>query len=474
MPKTEIQAIPVPGPTIELEAVPSQLDKAARFKVVQQPVARFRHEEAADETREFALYGEVGGKRFASHLADTQSRHSEPFMRQCAEVWNLGRAVLRKHFAPGAKNVSISVGRLGMSYNSGIKIGQAEFHDKIKELILKKYPNASDIAVDFSDLSIRFLREGTTVEVKREQLEQECKEVFEILTFLNTWQEAHESAMGIMGVRSWHTRLHTTSNRPVHGEEPFVVNNDRFKDYLPKNEGEFFGEGDVEHHHFAALRDKLPADLQAGAEGRVRTAGQFIRSFGEKLAEKIQQKQIALETLQGEQRAKLEKELEMWKKLKEKREGIDLLSTYTAAAFLGDEPKALTPKALSEKAQLTTNVLTEIFRETRGVSSEKWMLNPYKRLQQGSAPNEDDLKSYAIQAGDLFFHDDLAYLSRFDSTGARRMVRPSIEEFVIHNLMRPGADYHEDLRSFGLQTQPPEFQAELRELIQTVRKEANL
>lgn len=430
----------------------------------------------SDDAKRFELYGIVGnGKRFKSRHGKDDQR----FQETCGKLRVLGTKLFKKHFDPTAKHNDIEV-RLGSQRivnGDKRKIGHDDLKGKIEEIIKKdaKYGDAGNFQMDFSDGTLRFMQGGAAQEIPKDQLPKDVKD---ILDFLQLLSEAHDAAMEMIDVREWHTRFDMNGNRPTHGDMPFKLDNPQWEHYRPKTMEGIFESGVIGGSHFDALMVELekygiqPQDARA----RIQRAGLFIEKFGEKLAEKITQKEQAKAAAAAAEKEKIEREIELLKKLKdrlfiekggEKEYQIDLLAIATDAALLEDGP--ITDDQIALLADRAQNVRLAIFKKTRGIDPEK-----FKGLQivHGlTGPTQEELNQIAVRTGDLYYHDDLSYLKRFASSHAIRSVRTSHEQFVIHNLMyRRDANYVDDLRSFGLPTQAPEFQKELQDLVAEVRR----
>jgi hypothetical protein len=394
-----------------------------------------------------------------------------------ASIWENGHKLLRKHFNKQARHVSISIGHMKLEYNNGKKIGQADFINKIKKLVQKTHTNASDIQIDFRDMTLRFMQNGIRVEIKKEDLPEEVKE---ILDFLDQWQSLHTAAMEELGIHSWHGRNDFSSNRSLGSDEPFVIKNANWDDYMPKSEEEYFAED-----HFDKLMAKLPEDRDIEETRQIlQKAAAFRRAFEDKLDEKIREKQADLDQLAAAtpRAKKLKQEIETLKKIKksieeassktaeerERGEGFKFLPVFTALGFWGStDPADITQERLDKTSGLIRTGMIEIFDHTRNIGEELYR-TPRGRWR-GSKPEKDDLTSLATHTGGLLYHSDLDHLGYFDQTGAKRMTGATPEEFVVDQIMHlDDADYECDLRSFGLQTQTPEFQADLRGMISAI------
>ena len=434
---------------VSIQATHAKLPTTAKLRPKIDPHAHMRPAKDSDADKECSLYTRVRGASVKSHIKD------ERLTKLTNELWKGGQKLIKLYWDKGADDITISIGHLKVSFNDGRKIGQGDFQDKIVEQVKKDHPNATDISIDFSDRSVRYLEGGKIHELKVEDLSQEAQD---ILDFLITWQDAHEAAMDVLKIRSWHTRLGTETNRSVHGERPFTIeNNKTWDNFMPKSDEEF------DTNHLSALLSALPPENKNSAHQSIMTTRRFIGAFKNYIEEKILEKKEAKDPA--------ENEIKIFEKIKERLEEMNLFAVYWAIAHWDNfDPEAITPDKLGERAQTIQNKLMELFENTRGISEEKWRIDP--RIWR-TKPAKDDLKSFAIQVGDLLFHSDLQYLTRFDSSGAKRMVRPSIEEFVIHNMMHLNTPvYEDDLRSFGLQMMSPEMQNEVRTLINKARQDA--
>lgn len=444
----------VPTEPLKNGHAPTQASKIqANMTAVGTARAYMQHDpkEGNDGNKGHGLYSRIKGRTYKSTLAETKSPHSEALKNTVENLWKSGNALIKKYWDKTAHNVEISIGHLKVAFNEGKKISQADFNGKIKELLIKKYPGSSNFAINFNDMSARFLdSQGSLQEVPKEALP---KEVTEILEFLNSWQTAHETAMKIMNVKSWHSRLGSDVNRPIHGEIPFHVQGKTWENFMPKTDEEFIQKG-----HLEALLSTLP-EKDDGKFYIARTKD-FINSLNKQLEERITKANQTDES-----------DIKELKKIKAKLEAINFYAVNWAIANWGSfNPADITQERLSQKAQMITNGLNNTFKANRELNKDQWSLNPLNMWH--GKPDPQELTSFAIQTGDLLFHSDLDYLIRFDSSGAKRMVRPSIEEFVINNMMHLQAKHYEDdLSSLNVQLSP-KMQKEVRMMINEARSQA--
>lgn len=438
---------------IEIQLNPALLPGGALL-VPQQGATAYLQAEQDNQNDPFALYGEVGGIRLKSKITDLRHPRAAELKNLTEEVWKKSKIFLKKFFNHDGKGRKVSFGKLEILLPDGRKIGIAECRKEIEKILMQSYPRASNLAIDLNTMTLRFLQDGNLREITQANLPSNAKE---ILDFISKMQEAHEAARETLGIGCWFSRLGTEANRPLHGDTPFKIGaNTTFERFLPKTEEEFISKG-----HMKALLESLPEDKKQSASEQIQKTQSFITTFKRKIEAQIEEKK---ETTAPEN------EIAQLEKIKEKLENINLYAVYWAAAYWNSLD--ITPENQSKTAQDLTNGLIQTFESSRTLNKDKWSL-PHQLpffLLDGGKPEKDDLKSFAIQAGDLYFHSDLDYLTRYKGSGAIHMVRPSVEEFVIHNLMTlKQIDYVDDLTSFGMQTMDPQLQALVQKQIQETR-----
>ncbi|MBU6446882.1 MAG: hypothetical protein KGQ49_05735, partial [Verrucomicrobia bacterium] len=440
---------------VAIQATPSQGQTWAELRRTIVPHAVLTADEDKELPNSLQVYATVNGRRIKSRVGQKDQEWQEATKK----VWELGLKIIRKwDRTVKAKDIEVGIGNQVISVNHIPKFGHDDFKKKIEEIIKKQHPNASHFQMDFSDDTLRFLENGKTEAILKDNLPEEVKEILE---FLHVWDQTHDKAMELLGLQSWHTRLDFDSNRPIHGEVPFKLKNDHWERYIPKTDEEFFNDSLMRTNHFKDLTEELPPELRGEAEGKIRKTSSFVQAMKEKIEAKIAEKQ-------SDSTQDWKKEIEVLEKIKKQLAEMDLLATYTAVAFWEDTDQ-ITDQLLSEKAQAVTNARMSIFKKTRNISDEKWKTPSLNWLQP--VPDANDLKSQADQTGSLYFHSDLEYLNRCKSSGTKRMSKASMEEFVVNNWKyRNDPNYVDDLYSFGLQTPSPTFQAELRDLIRDARQ----
>lgn len=405
-----------------------------------------------DEKPKPTLVGRVKNLTFKSRLLESKSPEAERLSKQLDVVWQKGLDLMKAHWG-GDHNIEISIGRMQISDSNGQKRGMVDFVDVIKGKIQDKYPGANHIAIDFETMSIRFLRDGNEIKISEQDIPSEVKD---ILQFLSAWQSAHDIAMNIMGVQSWHTRVDFNGNRPVHGVEPFKIDNPIWAKFVPKSREQFIAAG-----HLEALSSKCPQ----GAADRIEKTDQFINNMKRELERAIE-----------EEKAKTPADdalVHQLEKILKKFEEINLLATYWTVGHLDDlKGEEMSGKALNDKAVMITDTLSQHLLGQAAISKNKTAmpLDWYHVMRHGK-PAEEDLGSFAIQTGDLMFHSDLDYLARFDANSGSRMVKSCIEEFIVDNMRHlESKTYVNDLRSLGMETLPPTTQARVSGIIDQARK----
>lgn len=398
------------------------------------PYAFLRHDPADSDSKKHRLYTVIGQKRVKSRILESKSQHCEALSKKTDEIWEKGHILMKKYWHRN-QELEFSIGRLRITSKGEKPLLQKDFRAKIQELIKNKYSNVSQLQIDFEAQSVSFVKDGKSRLLKGDELGKELPGVKDILDFVSLWQEAHETAMLIMGIRNWHEDLRISTNRPIHGVEPFVIkDNPRWDLFIPKTHEDF------EKNHLSTLRSKKP-----DAEGQIQKTHQFIEKFKQEISNTIKQKEAAQPTP--------EEELKILKKMKEKLEAMNLYAIYWAVAY-GDNPDiAQASKDLTSDLSATLNDRFPQDWERPFKHGFAWAnVNP-----TNSNPSEEDLKIFAAQAGELLDHDG-SFAHNF-----KKKAGPCAEEWVVHRMLNTGTkSFHDDLAGFAIPDNLSSLKEEIR------------
>lgn len=414
---------------VDVQAIPVS---TAQMALTGDPRAYMAHQPSDPDHKKYRLYTVIGDKRVHSRILESKSSHCEQLSKQVEEVWKRGHTLVKKHWKRN-KDLEFSIGRLQITSDGDSPLLQADFRDKIEELIHGKYSDATQIEIHYEAESISFVRDGKQTTLKGDELKKELPGVHEILEFLSIWQQTHDTATSIFGIRNWHERLGISTNRPLHGAEPFVIKDNVIWDnFLPKTHEDFMRD------HLPVLLEKRPDALSHVEKTHI-----FIEKFKQDIATKIIEKEAATPSPK--------EEIEHLKKMKEKLEAMNLYAIYWAAAYTNETD-------IGAARQTLTNDLIQTFKENRDLGQEKWSLNPRNWLFR-EKPSEDDLKIFAAQTGELLDHS-----GKFGQN-FKKVSGPSVEEWVIHRMRNSeNPSFYDDLAGLAIPDNLSSLKDEIRSI----------